>query len=274
MRIKIFLKKLISISVAALMAVALFGCFDLGDFQDETSYYASFGEVRLVYQNPQAVEKDIQYSDYDVKDYFYNKNTGEDFTYGDPKDDQPDDGKDIPQLPYTYMAIPLEREMEIQSLVLYLNATSSTSMQILCYLVDDLPNDGSFTQIKCFGDPEYQQKLDGEGNPMFDGEGNPIYQEKVDGEGNPIYDENGNPVYQEIVYTDPDEQFLVADITTYLREGEWTSFIIDRWISGINLQVKNSQYLLLRFVNNGALNNGEKPSVAFRATNLLVRAFS
>jgi hypothetical protein len=127
MRIKIFLKRLVSISVSAILAVTLVGCFDLGDYSDEAAYYEAFGDVKLVYQNPTVVEKDVENEDYSIKDYFYNKNTGEDFAYGDPKDDDPDEGKDIPQLPYLYMAIPAERNLKIESLALYFNAQQTCS---------------------------------------------------------------------------------------------------------------------------------------------------
>ena len=96
MRIKIFLKKLVTIGVTAIFAFMLVGCFDLGIFEDEQTYYSVFGDVILVYQNPNVAEKDIENKDYSVKDYFYNKNTGENFGYGDPKDEESDEGKDIP----------------------------------------------------------------------------------------------------------------------------------------------------------------------------------
>ena len=130
MRIKIFLKKLVSISVAAILAAALVGCFDLGDFSDEADYYAAFGDVRLVYQNPNTKEKDVEKEDYSIQDYFYNKNTGEDFAYGDPKDEDPDEGKDIPQLSYVYMAIPVQRDMRVDSVALYFNALQTCSLEV------------------------------------------------------------------------------------------------------------------------------------------------
>ena len=264
MRIKIF-KKLFSAIAIVFATIAVAGCYDLGDFENEEAYYAAFGDVRLVY----AAEEGIAYKDYPVEDYFYNEETVEDFTYGDPSE-----GKSIPQLPYTYMAVPIEQDISIDSLALYINATQTCALEIQVYLVGSLPNDGKFSEIKLLGDPEYYQKLDGQGNPMFDESGNPIYQELLDGENQPMYDENGEPIYKPIVYSDPDASCMVGKLTTHTQAGRWTSFTVNRWNNENALMVKKSQYLLLRFINNGGLATEKTPSVSFRTTNLLVRAFS
>jgi hypothetical protein len=250
MRTKISLKKLVSIGVAVYLTVASVGCFDLGDFSDESAYYAAFDDVRLVYQNPNVTEKDVEYQDYSVKDYFYNKNTGEDFKYGDPKDSEPDEGKDIPQLPYVYMAIPVERDLNLESLALYFNALQTCSLEVYFYVVDELPDGGDFTNIRLLGEPEYQQKLDENKNPMFD--------------------ENNQPIYERVEYSDPSENSLVGKTSVYLTNGAWDSLVMDNWNNGKTVQVSESQYLLLRFVNNGGANTGT--SVPFRVTNLLIRA--
>ena len=254
MRIKIFLKKLISIGVVAIMAVTLVGCFDLGDFSDDATYYATFGDVRLVYQNPNATEKDIETKDYSIEDYFYNKNTGENFVYGNPKDEESDEGKDIPQLPYVYMAIPVKQDLSVDSMALYFNALQTCSLEIFFYVVDELPNGGDFTNVRLLGEPEYQQKLDENGHPMTD--------------------ENNQPILDKIEYSDPDESLMVACTTTRVKNGEWVSLVMDNWNNGNIAQINAGQYLLLRFVNNGGANAGGNPSVAFRVTNLLIRAVS
>jgi hypothetical protein len=259
MRIKIFAKKLIAISVAAISAVTLASCFDLGDFSDESAYYAAFGEVGLVYQDPSAIEKDIEREDYSIQDYFYNKNTGENFTYGDPKDSEVDEGKDIPQLPYLYMVIPVQRDLRMESFALYVNAKkpegaeSLSSLDIYFYVVDTLPDGGDFTNIKLLGDPEYHQELDEDGNPKTDGNGNPIYTE------------------EKILYSDPSGD-PIATATAHVQEGEWVSLVVENWNSGNAVEIKESQYLLLRFVNNGALRADNTDVVEFRVTNLLIRA--
>ena len=253
MRIKIFLKKLIAISVAVLWAATLVGCFDLGDFSDESAYYTSFGDVRMVYQNPKSLEKDMEYEDYSIKDYFYNKNTGENFTYGDPKDEESDEGKDFPQLEYVYMAIPIEKNMSIESLSLYLKATKSCELEVFFYLVDEMPDDGDFTRVKLWGEPEFQQKFDENGRPILDG--------------------SGNFVYEKLVYSDPDESQKVAETSVFATQNQWVSLTASHWTVGQLLTVKESQYLLIRFANNCGVGKTENSPVSFRATNLLIRAF-
>lgn len=253
MHIKIFLKKFMAISVAAFISVALVGCFDLGDFKDEADYYDSFGDVCLVFQNPEEEEKDVKTKEYSVKDYFYNKNTGNHFTYGDPKDEDPDEGKDIPQLPYVYMAIPVERDLNVDALVLYINATQTCSLDVFVYVVEDLPDGGDFTGVRLLEEPEYRQKFDGD---------------------TPMYDEQGNPIQELIPYSDPDNSLISVKVTVNVKEKEWVPLMVDTWDVGNVVEVKDSQYILLRFINNSGLNDGEQPSVSFRVTNLLVRAIS
>ena len=259
MHIKIFLKKFVSISVAAFLTAALVGCFDLGDFKDEADYYDSFGNVSLVYENTeekeQGVEKKeyIETKEYSIKDYFYNKNTGNNFTYGDPKDEDPDKGKDIPQLPYLYMAIPVNRARDVESIALYFNATQTCSLDVFVYVVEDLPDGGDFSDIRLLEEPEFQQKHEGD---------------------EPLDDENGKPIQELIEYSDPADDLIVAKTTIHVKEGAWVPLMVETWDVGDVAKIKESQYILLRFINNGGLNDGVNPSVAFRVTNLLIRAIA
>ena len=269
MRTKIFLKKLVSISVAVILAATLAGCFDLGGFSDETEYYDTFGDVTLVY----AEERDIEIEEYSIQDYFYNKNTGENFAYGDPKDEESDEGKDIPQLSYVYMAIPVKKTLRMESFALYFNALETCALEVYFYVVDELPDDGDFTHIKLLGDPEYQQKLDEDGNLMFEADGKtPLYEQEVDENGNLKKDEFGNPIFKRIKYSDPDDSLIVGKTTTNVKKGEWVSLMMEKWSSGKEIQIEESDYLLLRFINNSGASTKNEP-VNFRVTNLLIRAF-
>ena len=253
MRIKIRLKKLLSIGIAVLFSAMLVGCFDLGDFSDESVYYSTFGDIGLVYQNPEATEKDIERDNYDIEDYFYNKNTVDDFVYGNPEDEESDEGKDIPQLSYVYMVIPVEENLTVESVALYFNADKTCSLEVVFYVVDSLPNDGDFTNIQLLGEPEYQQKLDENGKPMTD--------------------ENNQPIYERVNYADPAEESIVGRAMVNVKNGEWIPIIMENWNSGDRIMIKESQYLLLRFVNNSGIQTEGNTSVAFRPTNLLIRVF-
>ena len=241
MRIKIFLKKLISLCVAVFISATCVGCFDLGDFKNEAEYYDSFGDVGLVYQDPDTDEKSVEEDEYSIQDYFYNKNTGKSFSYGDPEDEEPDEGKDIPQLPYAYMSIPVERDLKMESLGLYFNTTQTCTFEVVLYLVDDLPD---FSNIWLLGEPEYQQKED----------------------------DKGEMVNQKIEYSDPDDSKIVARASVQAKAGEWVSILVKDWNSGKRLEIKESQYLLLRFANNCGISTQKDSLVSFRTTNLLLRA--
>ena len=280
MRIKIFLKKLISISVAAILAVTLLGCFDLGDFSDEEAYYDSFGDVGLVYNSKSGEnEKDIVKKDYDIEDYFYKDSF--------KADEETGEEKYTPQLPYVYMAIPVESDLNVESVALYFKAAQTCSLEVFFYVVDDLPD---FTNVRLLGDPEYQpetddegkpkykQKVDEHGVPMVDTDGNPIYEQKVDEDGNPMFDEVGDPIYepilQKVEYSDPDDSFIVGKTMANLKEGKWVSLLMDTWNGGRFVEINAGQYLLLRFVNNSGANVEGNSPAQFRVTNLLIRAVS
>lgn len=280
MHIKIFWKKFIAISVAVLWAVTLAGCFDLGGFTDEEDYYNTFGDVGLFYQ------KDIGKEEYSIKDYFYNKATGEDFSYGDPKDDEPDEGKDIPQVPYVYMVIPAVKDLTVESVALYFNAMKTCSLEVHFYVVDSLPD---FAHVRLWDEPEYQPKKDDGGNiqykqqvdengePMVDANGNPIYVQQKDENNEPMFDAEGNPIYEPILekinYSDPDDSLIVAKTTVHVKNNEWVSLLTENWNGKSSVQINDGQYLLLRFINNSGAYAGEDPLVEFRVTNLLIRAF-
>ena len=252
MVIKIFLKKLIPLIVAVVMAVTFTGCFDLGDFENEEDYYEAFGDVKLVYQDHESLIKDINTSDYSVEDYFYNANTGNDFTYGNPDDDIPDEGKDIPQLAYLYMAIPMDKSLNIDSFALFFNSTVTGGLKIEFYLVDDLPGGGGFDNVKIFGDPEYREVLDGDGKPLLD--------------------KDGKPILEPVLYDDPSADDMIAKANVYLDAGVWNSVLLEEFDGDDVVTVNESQYLLLKFVNNGGYKAEEDLVMPFRTTNLLVRA--
>jgi hypothetical protein len=266
MRIKIFLKKLISISVAAVLAGTLIGCFDLGDFSDEEAYYDSFGDIRLVYPT---AEKEAKYADYSVSTYFYNENTGKNFQYGN---EETGEVNPIPKLSYIYMSIPVEQDMNIESLALYFNADKEVSMEVFVYLVEEseLPDGGGFTNIRLLGDPEYLQERDENDNLLFDTAGNPVYKQKVDENGKPMT-EGGSPIYETAMYSDPSDDLIVAKTSVAMQKEKWVSLMV-QWNGENALQVEDGQYLLLRFINNSGLNTNSETAVTFNTTNLLIRA--
>ena len=243
------LKKTLFLILSLVIAFSISGCFDLGSFENDEDYYDTFGEVRLVYfDNDQ-----VQTKDYSVRDYFYNNNTVEDFVYGDPTDDEEDVGKDIPLLPYVYLAVQINKSLQLDSFSLYMQG-STVNASLSMFLVDELPDGGDFTDIRNCGDPEYSQKEDEGGNLVFDEEGNPVY------------DEN-----KPISYSDPTNDSLVAQ-TSISVSPFWDSFTISTFNGGLDfLEVESGQYLLLRVNNNSGMGNKQE-QVELKVINMLVRA--
>ena len=243
------LKKILFLILSMVLAFSISGCFDLGIFETDEDYYDTFGDVRLVYFDNDQVET----KDYSVRDYFYNNNTVEDFVYGDPTDDEDDIGKDIPLLPYVYLAVKINKSLQLDSFSLYVQGTTANA-SISVFLVNSLPDGGDFTDIKNCGDPEYSQKEDEDGNLVYDEEGNPVYDES-----------------KPISYSDPKNESLVAQ-TSVSVSPYWDSFTITTWKGGLEtLEVESGQYLLFRVNNNSGMGNIQE-QVSFKAINMLVRA--
>ena len=245
MRIKIFAKKLIAISVAVLSTVTLANCFDLGDFSDESAYYAAFGDIGLIdgsrtEKEGGEVVREINQEDYDIQEYFYKDSFNVKSSVGEAEE------KYTPQLPYIYMAIPVEQDMNVDSLVLYFNATKACALETSFYVVDTLPD---FTNIRLLGDPEYQQKYD-EGT--------------------------GELIEEKLQYTDPDDTLLVGTTSVQVKDGVWVSLLMDTWNGADVIKINAGQYLLLRFMNNsgGYVGEQEVASVTFSVANLLIRTVS
>ena len=127
-----FKKKVVSciaICISAILMIAVCGCEDLGEYESTEEYYDSFGVIVLI--NGTSRES----KSYSVKDYFYNEDSREDFLKGD-------DGvyKGVEHSDYVYIAIPFEKNIEIDSLALYVQSRIDTTVYMNVYLVDKIPS--------------------------------------------------------------------------------------------------------------------------------------
>lgn len=261
MDIKNLFKKLFVLGVIISCVVTLSGCMDLGDFENEQDYYNSFGDVILVYEDTTTIDKNVCTKQYSVRDYFYNKNTSDNFSYGDPLDDESDANKDIPKLQYIYLALPIKKDFEIDSFALFMNTNEDVYVDINLYLVDTLPNNGTFSNIKVKGDMDYNYMVDEDGEFVLDEYGNKTFD----------YD-------SPILYDDPSVENLVSSQSFYCAKDEWESFTIDNWETKEgregSLLVCAGQYLLIKIDNNSGDNPQVENLVSFKMTNMLVRAFN
>ena len=100
MRLKRIVSACFVLCITAILWVAVCGCEDLGEYESTTEYYESLDEVTLI----SATTKEAK--TYSVEDYFYNKESKEDFLVGE-------DGvyKGVEYSDYVYMAIHLGNEI-------------------------------------------------------------------------------------------------------------------------------------------------------------------
>ena len=119
----------VALCITAILVIALCGCEDLGAYEDTTEYYGAFGDVVMI----DGASKNIE--SYLVEEYFYNEESRENFLVDD-------DGvyNGIEHGKYVYMAIPFEKEVEIDSFALFMQSQEDISVYINFYVVDDLPS--------------------------------------------------------------------------------------------------------------------------------------
>lgn len=266
------LRAFLAACIAAIMVIALCGCEDLGIYEDVNDYYAAFGDIILIEGNE---KKQTSHS---VKDKFYNDESREDFLEGN---DGAYTGVDSDN--YIYMAIPVERDLNMDTFALYMNAYSDVSVYMSLFITNKVPENP-----KCMSDILFDEN----GNPILDVNGNLVNNSEpvLDEDGNPKLDENGNPIMQDVVYDDPYQSTCIADTVIRLSNGEWNSFMVDAFMvngkSRSSIEIEKGQYILIQFRNNNGIRaynhelqalvdekTGRKlDSADFTMTNLLVRA--
>lgn len=246
----------VAICITAILAVAVCGCEDLGAYNGTEDYYASFGDVILIGGNAENGKK------YPVEDYFYNEESRQDFLIGD-------DGayKGIEQSDYVYVAIPLNRDLKMDSLAMYLQAQDDVTLYINVYVTDKIPtNWKKIDEAGTVGGENTEASAEAFEDTLNDTEGG-------------VQD-----------YDDPDPESRVGDVTLYLKGGKWSSFTLDNFkVNNLfekSIQLKSGQYVLLQIRNNSGVRDfDEKTGLYIDAqtglalekaeitmTNLLIRA--
>ena len=119
------MRKLIShiaICITAILVIALCGCDDLGEYEDTAEYYDSFGSIVLINGATGKEES------FDVAEHFYNEESRDNFVTG------------VLHAPYVYMAIPFKRDIDMDSLALYLHSDLDATLEISFYLTNEIPS--------------------------------------------------------------------------------------------------------------------------------------
>lgn len=274
----------VALCITAILWVALCGCDDLGAYEDTNEYYSAFGDVVMIDGATKVVYE------FPVEDHFYNEKTRENFDNG------------IEHRKYVYIAIPFEKDIEMDSFALYLQSTENVLVYMNFYVVDKLPlnwrpigdnvigggqTDGTETgDISVEGGTETGdgQTNDGQTDEGQTDEGG------TSGEGSEGSTENGQPSYD-----DPSPDGRMGEIVIHLEKDEWNSFVLEKFtviedtvgeVQRESIQIKADQYLLIQIRNNSGVreldvNTGafvdpqtklELPEASITATNLLIRA--
>ena len=230
----------IVLCILAIPAVALCGCDDLGEYVDVDEYYACFGEVVLI---DGITEKS---SPHLIKDDFYNEESRENFLVDDNGEYHGADHGN-----YVYMAIPLNKDLNVDSIALFLQSMEDedVTLYINVYVTSTIPENW-----KSLADSATEQ-------------------EGTDGE-------SGEKT--EVEYDDPTPDLRIGEITVRLKPGKWSSFVLDSFTSGgaskNSIQINDDQIILLQFRNNSGVRDTvgqtltELRTAKITMTNLLIRA--
>ena len=111
--------KKILLTFSILFVFIFVGCADLGDFEDLTDYYNSFGEITLSVSND-------DHSTYTVED-FYNEESQEDFT------------TIVEMKEYVYFSVKVTKTMEIDTFSMFFLANLSEKLDMSIYVVESVP---------------------------------------------------------------------------------------------------------------------------------------
>lgn len=282
--------------ITAILAIAVGGCEDLGAYNDTTEYYDCFGDIVLV--DGVTGERD----GYSVEDYFYNKESKENFLAGE-------DGvyKGVPHSYYEYMAIPVEGTIDVDTLALYIQADDNVTVYISVYVADEIPDeDETDTDVET---AEAQSESSVASDTSTEGQSAPSKEEsgsepetdsdpdntlvETEGTGSETEEteqENEAPEQTEEESTPSYSKVKIGEIVLQLNAGKWDSFVLDEfYVNGKaqkSIQINEGQYILLQIHNNSGLRNPDAENQAsvgpqtenelqkakITMTNLLVRA--
>jgi hypothetical protein len=138
--------------------------------------------------------------------------------------------KGIEHADYVYLAIPFQKEVDMDSLALYVQSKSNVTVYINVFVTDKIPSN-------------WKSIADNESNSGGTGKGT---------DANPNANETETKVYD-----DPSPEARVAELTVHLQAGKWSSFVVDVFKIGgqiqKSIQIDDDQYVLLQIRNNSGV---------------------
>ena len=130
MVLKNLVKTCIALCISAVLATALCGCDDLGEYEDAEQYYGSFESVYLL------SDDDVDGEKFSVAEYFYNDDSRENFLTDEEGNYDGVDHND-----YVYMAIPFESTIDMDAIALYIRSESDVSVYINAFVTGSIPSE-------------------------------------------------------------------------------------------------------------------------------------
>ena len=226
------LKAFVAACITAILVIAVCGCEDLGAYENTEEYYATFGDVIFLGGAAKDGKK------YSVEEYFYNEESREDFLTDD-------NGvyRGVEHSDYVYVAIPLKKDIEMDSLAMFLQAKTDGTLYINVYVTDKVPaNWKKIDEIDAYGEGSAQGS-----DEAFEYNSVGSLAESLEGEAGDL----------ENTYDDPDPETRVGEVAVYLRGGVWNSFTLNSFnVSGAlekSIHLKSGQYILLQIRNNSGV---------------------
>ena len=210
-----------------LSSVLLSSCsFDLGTFEkddDYESYYEAFGDVKALYDGGD--------ESYDIEDSLFNDKTVDSFTWDDDDDE-------VISKQYLYLILPIETDLQIESLALFLKADIKTTVEVSAfYYAPDA-----------------------------------LVPEKIKYLSSPDEEEGGELIY----YDDPKKEDASSSTSFEVEKDVWTDFGLANFKQyGFDdgyLHTAEDGLLYIRIENNSGFNRDTMQAVSYSFINLLVRA--
>ena len=130
MTFKKIVKASIALCITAILVIAVSGCDDLGTYSDTNEYYSTFDDIVLIGGTSR------EENSYSVEDYFYNKDSRENFLRGEEGTYEGIEHSD-----YVYMAIPFESDIRMDSIALYIQSENDASVYINFFITDKIPSE-------------------------------------------------------------------------------------------------------------------------------------
>jgi hypothetical protein len=274
--------------ITAILGIAVCGCEDLGAYNDVDEYYDSFGNIVLI----DGATGDRE--EYSVEDYFYNKESKENFLAGE-------DGvyRGVPHNDYVYMAIPVESSIDADTLALYIQAKADVVLYIYVYLTDEIPDnielisenenpDGESDTVADEQTDDQSEQTDDQSEQTGDQSEQTDDQSEQTGDqseqtgdqseqtgdqseqtgdqseqtGDQSEQTSDEPEQTEKEYDDPDLQSKIGEIVIHLEGEKWDSFVLDEFIvngeTQKSIQINEGQYLLIQILNNSGMRIWDK----------------